>query len=687
MTSSSPPTRHLVRPRPAALLGLALLWAFAAGAAAPAPSNRRASGAAPPPARPVAPAVNTAAAPEPAPQQQQPTSVLPGRPDQPAGAASVGGAGLGDEVKSLGLGLSLRAPRGMVAARRVGSGDVIEFYDEPRQWTLKVSKTKTQEPSGILTWRDKAGIAHPGLLDSTLAAVSGALGKHEVLRQDLINIGAHDVGMLALRYNEGGQTWLTQQAIIQASDTMYYLIALKTPVVEDRAGAAPATRPAGAAPAISAGEREAVQTFRQVLDTVQILDLTAVREDQNNRLYATRALLVNFTPKHLHDALIPQQWLRIVRDGKDVGYTYVIEEQAAGIPDPLTAEQRKAGKTRPEIEPGDGVLIGMRTWRAPAKEGAPEIEAESWMYVSPDLRHEDWSQGVVARQPQADPKADPVIDFRTEFGSSDRRRTREGRDEYLLNVTIVARRENPKPVARVLPPFYLTQAIGQLLPRLVPLNHPKGYLFYSYVSDQQELVARYIDVLPEARVTFNGQLVRAVQVTDKFGIEGSVTTHYMTPEGQYLGSENKDTKLLVLPTDEQTLLGLWKDAKLTDPQGIDRRNRPQIAPPAGGAQAAAQDSGTRPGGRQPARPLRRQELSAPPSDLGLPQNGGTGTNTRRNTSAAPQRLTPAGGAGGGDRSTYGGSNRGDAFEPRGPRAPRDPGDLRDSGDRRDPRDR
>jgi hypothetical protein len=143
----------------------------------------------------------------------------------------------------------------------------------------------------------------------------------------------------------------------------------------------------------------------------------------------------------------------------------------------------------------------------------------------------------------------------------------------------------------------------------------------------------------------------------------------------------------VLPTDEKTLLALWKDAKLNDPEGIDRRNRPQIAPPPGGAQAAAQDAGALPGARQPSRPLRRQELSAPPSDLGLPQSGGnTNANTRRNTSLAPQRLAPAGGAAGGNRSTYG-NNRGDTFEPRGPSTPRDPGDLRDSGDRRDPRDR
>lgn len=686
--------------RSAGALALALALVLPAAAAvygAVAPNRAR---------QPAAPAPRPAVSPRPAAgndaagsgqDRQQPTSILPGRPDAPgAGAADL----LGEPFRSVGLGLTLRPTKGMVPVRRVGSSDVIEFIDERQGWVLKVSKTRTPEPVALMSWRDRQGVAHVGLLETTLREVAASIGKHEVLRKELLNIGARDVGVLAVRYNQGLQTWLTQQAIIQATprpgadlaeSTMYHLIALKTPVQAPKGGAGGAD--AAKAAAFSPDERAAAEAFRQVIDSVEFLDLSALRAEQEQRLFATRNLLVNIQPDVLRSALVPQQWLRIIRDGKDVGYTYVIEESAAGIPAPLNADDRKAGKARPDIEPGDGVLVGMRSWVLPA-DAAAEVESEQWMYVSPDLRHEDWSQLSVvrARQSQAgagaagaDVKpaenADPVLDHRTEFGSSDRRRVRGGADEYTLNVTHVAKRENPKPVARMLPPMYLPRALGHILPRIVPRNRPKQYMFYSYVSERQELIARYIDVLPEARVNFRGELIRAVPVQDRLELEGSVTTHYVSPNGQYLGSENKEQKLLILPTDEKTLLELWKDAKLTDPEGIDRQGRP--------AAAAAADEGDdeaapAPRGLRPAQRLPQRQLGATPRDVGTLGNsaagGGTGRQVDRPTSA--QRVPgPPGGARRSPQQTPGPNLR----EPRDPRDPREPGEVRDPGDRRDPR--
>jgi hypothetical protein len=57
----------------------------------------------------------------------------------------------------------------------------------------------------------------------------------------------------------------------------------------------------------------------------------------------------------------------------------------------------------------------------------------------------------------------------------------------------------------------------------------------------------------------------AIPVKDRVGLEGSVTTHWMSPDGKYLGSTNEDSKVTVLPTDEATLRKIWVDAKLTAP--------------------------------------------------------------------------------------------------------------------------
>jgi hypothetical protein len=84
------------------------------------------------------------------------------------------------------------------------------------------------------------------------------------------------------------------------------------------------------------------------------------------------------------------------------------------------------------------------------------------------------------------------------------------------------------------------------------------------------------------KVTFNNQIVRATLVEDRIGLEGSVTTHYFSPDQVWLGSENKVTGVTVLPSDEKTLLALWKDANLTTPDAPPARE-----PGAPGAQPAA----------------------------------------------------------------------------------------------------
>jgi hypothetical protein len=56
-----------------------------------------------------------------------------------------------------------------------------------------------------------------------------------------------------------------------------------------------------------------------------------------------------------------------------------------------------------------------------------------------------------------------------------------------------------------------------------------------------------------------------VPVQDRIGLEGSVTTHYLTPEGKYLGCVNEDSKITLLATDAPTLERLWRNANLTRP--------------------------------------------------------------------------------------------------------------------------
>ena len=60
-------------------------------------------------------------------------------------------------------------------------------------------------------------------------------------------------------------------------------------------------------------------------------------------------------------------------------------------------------------------------------------------------------------------------------------------DVYTLFVHRVTKKVTAPDIERDLPPFYLAQGLGHLLPRLMPLNEPRGYLFASYISGDAEV--------------------------------------------------------------------------------------------------------------------------------------------------------------------------------------------------------
>jgi hypothetical protein len=59
---------------------------------------------------------------------------------------------------------------------------------------------------------------------------------------------------------------------------------------------------------------------------VRLLDRSGIKQDQNERLFRTRALFVHFTPERIRRSVVDEQWLRIIRDGEEIGYSYVVEE-------------------------------------------------------------------------------------------------------------------------------------------------------------------------------------------------------------------------------------------------------------------------------------------------------------------------------------------------------------------------
>lgn len=538
-----------------------------------------------------------------------PTSILTGRPDRAdaapdgAGASTIGPIGLGKPFESLSGAISFRPPENCTPLKEVHTENVAEFESTDKTWSLVVTRKSFPQPKALTEGPDERGHVRPGMMQEFVENLKREYPECKLLRSDLTNLGNNDVGMIVYRFTKNGERLFAQRAMIQANDQLYYLLSLTTPARKDEVKDEETAVP-------DPGELRAVNTFRHVLDSVKLLDRTAIREDQVNRLFNTRTWFYNLTPQKLSSTMLPEQWNLVLLDGKNVGWQYIVEE-----PD------RKAVQ--------DGIRIGIRTRVSPGGKDKPYPmeESESWMFVSMDRHHEDWSKVTAIDDGITHTTTHPWNKV-TEVGSSDLKTSRHTvlkprvnpndpirledvyrkgepgdpeqpwvamKDDYTLNVQYIGK-VMLDPVGRPLPPFYLPQALQAMLPRLLPPNEQKQYLVATYVSDSREVMLRYIDVGAEKQVTLGGRLMRAVPISDRVGLGGAVSMHYVDSRGHYLGTEHKvlekdpatgkevERTITILPSEPKTVLAIWPDARLERPGEMGADNgRAEAEPVRGGA--------------------------------------------------------------------------------------------------------
>jgi hypothetical protein len=511
-----------------------------------------------------------------APAVPRPVGVLAGRPD-----ADPPSELLGKRFESKTAGISFRPPAGCQQSKKPGPESIVEYNNDDQGWLLRVTRPSFPKPFPLIAARDKNGNETQGLLDYTVDQLKLATPGAKFLRQDLINVGPNYVGIIQLRFVLGSQRYLRQQAIVQANEQLYYIFNLTTP-----AGKIPAAgADTGANDAADPSEKAAVETFNAMVDSIKVLDRTDIKEGQDQRLYRTRSLFLYWTPQKFADVMIPRQYLRVIQNGKDVGYTYYEE---------LPNDPRLTGVD------GPGIVVYERSHLQDVDDQKHQRQVDTGVfnYMSFDRRRERWTRSVVLHTIAANGQPDET--HTTEFGESSWETKKiyapkigvtdqkdpnappmRPADVHTLEVSIQSKGGNPEPLQVQLPPFYLPRAAERLLPRLAvdrAFREARTYLFASYIPESHDVRMRYVDVSEEQTVTFNGQQVKAILVSERLGLEGAPTLHYMTPDGQYLGSENKDLKIVIVPTDEATVLKQWPNAKLTRPDQVQRERR---APAAG----------------------------------------------------------------------------------------------------------
>ena len=441
---------------------------------------------------------------------------------------------------------------------------IASYSDDSRKWLLRVTEATFPNPVQLLTVKDRDQHPVQGLLAYTVAQLKTAEPGGEILRgeggDDVVNAGSYSVGLIAMRYVQAGQTWLRQQAMLEVNDQLYYVFSLVTPggKGEDQ-------------------EKIAVDTFSALIDTIQVLDRSQIKEDQNQRLFRTRALYKFYwTREKFNSILIPKQYFRILKNGKDVGYTFT--EELSDRPDLVEL-------TNP------GVIAFERTAQVESSTtgAVRQTGAEIFQYISYDHKYEQWTRTVLLHLTTSKGLQET---YATEVGNSFQESRRAfGKDigvpdprdphgpatrEYEvhhLDVTVSGKDQNAEPVHKDLPPFYLPQAGWHFLPRLVvdkalSNNSPRTYLFAVYVADKRELMMLYVDVSAEQDVVFAGHEVHCVTVTERLGLEGNPIVHYVTPDGKYLGSEDRKDHLVTVACTDHEVTSIWPTADFTLPDKL-----------------------------------------------------------------------------------------------------------------------
>lgn len=473
---------------------------------------------------------------------------------------------------------------------RAVPSELMRFVHDKKGWSLVFDRAELPSPIPLRDTRSSTGSDQPGYLTAAINLIRSNDPSADILRTDILDTGKLKIGLIVAHVRVQDKHSLMQQALIEITPRLYYSIVMHAPAPERDLDQSDTVR-------------EAAEVFKAIVDSIEPVDLSAIRQDQDERLFRTRALFVNWTRNAILSSLRPEQFLRFLRQNdqgqwEDMGYAYVVEEPANGLP--------RSGSVQPPVpaESAEGFRVGMRIRSIP--ETGKTVDVESWMYVSFDRRHEIWSNTSLMRNPGAATSREREVWF-TEIGASDvekqrvfdrnlraedfkevdqLNRQRNEKDpefvpfreveRYKLLVRTESRNAVAPPLQRELPPFYLPQALGSILPRLLPLRTSTGYLFATYNSDNRQVMLKYVDVGLEQTVSLNDKTHLAIPITERLGSDGPRTVHYVSSDGNYLGSINQQMKIKILPTTREELMRLWKDANLSKPSDVKQTDQPEL---------------------------------------------------------------------------------------------------------------
>lgn len=270
----------------------------------------------------------------------------------------------------------------------------------------------------------------------------------------------------------------------------------------------------------------ALAVFDAVLASVRMTDPRELDQHRRQWINQGAAWLAELDPTQRTEHLTGEQWFRVLKDGQDVGYRRVIQEQATDL-----------GLAGIRVEIAEHMAVD-----------GGAFDRHSEYFESLDGRVEVWSTRTAQRAERRRDAGLPLDLEETPAAAAETALRTAGALE--VSREDAERIEPEQQEWPELPEAYLSQVNAQLLPALVPRDAQRTFALYSYHSAGGRVALRIVTVVPLEDGGF--------RLHQRPAPEQRETVATYDAEGRLVQRRLGDGRVLV-PTTAEQLDAIWAE--------------------------------------------------------------------------------------------------------------------------------
>ncbi len=307
----------------------------------------------------------------------------------------------------------------------------------------------------------------------------------ELHAQQVQQVAGRPAAYLSATFLEGGVKRLRLMGIVEAAPRQYFLLIYNAPFQ---------------------AKRRIEPVFQSVLASMRLLSERLSAEEMEAALDAGAEWVAGVTAASIRDALLDEQYLAVLIDGKPAGYVTVRHR-------PSRWKKR------------DGFEVIEEGWTF-GDDGIVRL-LQSQMFIGKDSAHERWRTNVTTWTPARGDRPEN-LESTLEEGLRDSGFLLTGQT-YSLNRP---QRENP-PIE--IGKTYISKALIRLLPRMAgDLHKPKNYAFAAFDHSRAGLILRIVEFKGQVEPPEPGIKGKVFQIDEREGATAIPSTLYVDESGRTL---------------------------------------------------------------------------------------------------------------------------------------------------------